>query len=161
MADSRISDLTAATNASSGDEFVLVQGGVTKKIDFDKLVGSFPAELVIACSDETTDLTTGTAKVTFRMPYKMNCTEVRANVNTAPVGSTIEVDINKSGASILGTVISIDASEKTSTTATTPPFIDTPTLEDDTEITIDIDQVGSSTAGKGLKVVMIGKRILT
>jgi len=161
MADSRISDLTAATNASSGDEFVLVQGGVTKKIDFDKLVGSFPAELVIACSDETTDLTTGTAKVTFRMPYKMNCTEVRANVNTAPVGSTIEVDINKSGASILGTVISIDASEKTSTTAATPPFVDTPTLEDDTEITIDIDQVGSSTAGKGLKVVMIGKRILT
>ena len=161
MADSRISDLTAATNASSGDEFVLVQGGVTKKIDFDKLVGSFPAELVIACSDETTDLTTGTAKVTFRMPYKMNCTEVRANVNTAPVGSTIEVDINKNGASILGTVISIDASEKTSTTATTPPFVDTPTLEDDTEITIDIDQVGSSTAGKGLKVVMIGKRILT
>ena len=161
MADSRISDLTAATNASSGDEFVLVQGGVTKKIDFDKLVVSFPAELVIACSDETTDLTTGTAKVTFRMPYKMNCTEVRANVNTAPVGSTIEVDINKNGASILGTVISIDASEKTSTTATTPPFVDTPTLEDDTEITIDIDQVGSSTAGKGLKVVMIGKRILT
>jgi hypothetical protein len=161
MADSRISDLTAATNSSSGDEFVLVQGGVTKKIDFDKLVGSFPAELVIACSDETTDLTTGTAKVTFRMPYKMNCTEVRANVNTAPVGSTIEVDINKNGASILGTVISIDASEKTSTTAATPPFVDTPTLEDDTEITIDIDQVGSSTAGKGLKVVMIGKRILT
>jgi hypothetical protein len=160
MADSRISDLTAATNASSGDEFVLVQSGVTKKIDFDKLVGSFPAELVIACSDETSDLSTGT-KVTFRMPYKMNCTEVRANVNTAPVGSTIEVDINKSGASILGTVISIDASEKTSTTAATPPFVDTPTLEDDTEITIDIDQVGSSTAGKGLKVTLIGKRILT
>ena len=82
MADSRISNLTAATTASSGDEFVLVQGGVTKKIDFDELVGAFPAELVIACSDETTDLTTGTTKVTFRMPYKMNCTEVRANVNT-------------------------------------------------------------------------------
>lgn len=31
MADSRISNLTAATNASSGDEFVLVQSGVTKR----------------------------------------------------------------------------------------------------------------------------------
>lgn len=161
MADSRISNLTAATNASSGDEFVLVQSGVTKKIDFDELVGAFPAELVIACSDETTDLTTGTAKVTFRMPYKMQLEEVRANVNTAPVGSTIEVDINKNGTSILSPVISIDASEKTSTTAATPPFIDTPILEDDSEITIDIDQVGSTTAGKGLKVVMIGRRILT
>ena len=161
MADSRISDLTAVVTPLLTDVYAVVQGGETKKIQFDQMVELIPAELVIACSDETTDLTTGTAKVTFRMPYKMNCTEVRANVNTAPVGSTIEVDINKSGASILGTVISIDASEKTSTTATTPPFIDTPTLEDDTEITIDIDQVGSSTAGKGLKVVMIGKRILT
>ena len=161
MADSRISDLTAVVTPLLTDVYAVVQGGETKKIQFDQMVELIPAELVIACSDETTDLTTGTAKVTFRMPYKMNCTEVRANVNTAPVGSTIEVDINKSGASILGTVISIDASEKTSTTAATPPFIDTPTLEDDSEITIDIDQVGSSTAGKGLKVVMIGKRILT
>ena len=52
-------------------------------------------------------------------------------------------------------------SEKTSTTAATPPFIDSPTLEDDSEITIDIDQVGSTTAGKGLKVVIIGRRVLT
>ena len=163
MADSRISNLTAATNASSGDEFVLVQGGVTKKIDFDELVGAFPAELIIACSDETTDLTTGTSKVTFRMPYKMRVEEVRANVNTAPVGSTLDVDINNGGASILSTIITIDDGEKTSTTAAVPPVINvlSAVILDDAEITIDIDQVGSTTAGKGLKVVIIGRRVLT
>jgi hypothetical protein len=31
-------------------------------------------------------------------------------------------------------------------------------LADDAEMTIDIDQIGSSTAGKGLKVCLIGTR---
>lgn len=160
MADKRISDLTAATSTTSGDEFALVQSGTTKKIDYDDLVGSIPTELIIACSDETTDLAVATSVVTFRMPYKMNLTEVRANVNTAPVGSTLNVDINDGGVSVLSTVITIDDSEKTSTTAATPPVISSSTILDDAEITIDIDQVGSTTAGKGLKVVMIGQRIL-
>ena len=114
--------------------------------------------LGIACSDETTDLTTGTAKATFRMPYALTVTAVRANVNTAPVGSTIIVDINDGAASILSTKLSIDASEKTSTTAATPPVISDSALADDAEITIDIDQIGSGTAGKGLKGWIIGTR---
>lgn len=111
---------------------------------------------VVAASDETTDLTTGTAKITFRMPYAFTLTDVRASVTTAPVGSTIEVDINESGTSILSTVLSIDASEKTSETAATAAVISDASLADDAEITIDIDQVGSTTAGAGLKVTLIG-----
>jgi len=113
---------------------------------------------IVACSDETTDLTTGTAKATFRMPYAFTLQEVRASVTTAPVGSTIIVDINEDGTTILSTKLSIDASEKTSTTAATPPVISDSALADDAEITIDIDQVGSGTAGAGLKVALIGVR---
>lgn len=119
---------------------------------------NFPVELVIACSDEATDIAIGTAKVTFRMPYAMTVDEVRANVNTAPTGSTIIVDINEDGSTILSTKLSIDATEKTSTTATTAPVISDTALADDAEITIDIDQVGSTIAGKGLKVVIKGTR---
>lgn len=111
----------------------------------------------VAVSDETSDLTTGTAKLTFRMPFKMEVSEVRASVTTAPVGSTIIVDINESGTTILSTKLTIDAGEKTSTTAATAAVISDNTLADDAEITIDIDQVGSSTAGAGLKVTFIGK----
>lgn len=110
----------------------------------------------VAVSDETTALTTGVAKVTFRMPYSFTLTGVRASVTTAPTGSTLVVDINESGASILSTKLSIDAGEKTSTTAVAPPVISDSALADDAEITIDIDQIGSTIAGAGLKVYLIG-----
>lgn len=115
-------------------------------------------ELLIACSDETTAITTGTGKVTFRMPHPMTLTEVRASATTAPTGSTIVIDINEAGVSILSTKLSIDASEKTSTTAATPAVISDASLADDAEMTIDFDQVGSTIAGAGIKVTLIGTR---
>jgi hypothetical protein len=121
------------------------------------LIGA-PIELIIACSDEATSLTTGTAKVTFRAPYAFTLTAVRASVNTAPTGSTLIVDINEAGTTVLSTKLSIDASEKTSTTAASAAVISDSAIADDAEITIDIDQIGSTIAGKGLKVALIGTR---
>lgn len=119
---------------------------------------SVPFEIGVAISDETTDLTTGTAKITFRAPFAMTLTDVRSNVNTAPTGSTLIVDINEGGVSVLSTKLSIDAGELTSTTAATPPVISDANIADDAEITIDIDQIGSTIAGKGGKVWLIGTR---
>ena len=160
MADSRISDLTAVVTPALTDVYAVVQGGVTKKIQFDQIVETIPAELIVACSDESTALTTGTEKVTFRMPYAMNLTEGRASVGTAPTGSTIIVDINEKGSTILSTKLTIDAGEKTSTTAAVEAVISDSSLADDSEMTIDIDQVGSTVAGAGLKVTLIGTRVL-
>jgi len=113
----------------------------------------------IACSDETTALTTGTAKVTFRMPYAFTLTAVRASLTTAQAtngaGGIFTVDINEGGSTILSTKLTIDNTEKTSTTAATAPVISDANLADDAEITIDIDQIGDGTA-KGLKVALIG-----
>jgi len=90
----------------------------------------------------------------------MTVTDVRASVNTAPTGATIIVDINEGGTSIMTTTkLSIDASEKTSTTAAAAAVITDSILADDAEITIDIDQVGSTLKGKGLKVWIIGTPI--
>lgn len=113
----------------------------------------------IACSDESTDLTTGTAKVTFRLPFAMTLTAVRASVTTAPTGSTLTVDINESGTTILSTKLTIDAGEKTSITAATAAVISDANLADDAEMTIDIDQIGSTVAGAGLKVWLIGNKV--
>lgn len=114
--------------------------------------------IIIAVSDETTPLTTGTAKVTFRMPYAFSVTDVRASVGTAPTGSVLTVDINEGGVSILSTKLTIDDGEKTSTTAATPAVISDGALADDSEITVDIDGIGSTVAGAGLKVSLIGYR---
>jgi len=114
--------------------------------------------LVLAASDESTALTTGTGKVTFRMPYAFTVSAVRASLSTAQAsGSIFTVDINDSGTTILSTKLTIDNTEKTSTTAATAPVISDTSLADDAEITIDIDQVGDGTA-KGLKITLIGTR---
>ena len=111
---------------------------------------------VLACSDETTLLTTGT-KLTFRMPYAFTVSAVRASLTTVATGGTlVTVDINEGGTTILSTKITIDASESTSTTAATAPVISDTALADDAQITIDIDAIGNTTTGKGLKVYIIG-----
>lgn len=112
----------------------------------------------LAISDESTNLTTGTGKLTFRMPYAMTLTGVRASVKTAPTGSTVIVDINEEGVSVISTKLSIDATEKTSTTAASAAVISDSAIADDAEITVDIDQIGSTIAGQGLKVTLYGTR---
>jgi hypothetical protein len=120
--------------------------------------GGSPEAIQLAASDETTALTTGTAKVTFRMPFAMTLTAVRASLTTAQAsGSIFTVDINQGGSSVLGTKLTIDNTELTSTTAATPATITTSALTDDAEITIDIDQIGDGTA-TGLKITLIGTR---
>lgn len=117
---------------------------------------TLPVALVIAVSDETTDITTGTAKVTFRMPYAMTLTAVRASLATASSSGTPTIDINEGGSTILSTKLTIDASEKTSTTAAAAAVISDTALADDAEITIDIDVAG--TGAKGLKIALIGTK---
>jgi hypothetical protein len=110
-----------------------------------------------AMSDETTDLTTGTAKVTFRMPYAFTISAVRASVNDAAAGTLITVDLNEEGTTIMATnKLTIDIAEESSTTAATVAGVTDTAIADDAEITGDIDGVG--TTAKGLKVCMIGRQ---
>jgi len=112
--------------------------------------------IMVAASDETTAITAGTSKITFRMPYAYTVTAVRASLSTAQTsGNIFTVDINESGASILSTKLTIDNTEKTSVTAATAAVISDTSLADDAEITIDVDQIGDGTA-KGLKITLIG-----
>lgn len=120
------------------------------------ITASFPETLIFAVGDETTPITTGVAKVTYRMPFAMTLTSVRASLTTASSSGDPTVDINESGTTILSTKLSIDATEKTSTTAAVASVISDTALADDSEITIDIDAAG--TGATGLKVYLIGTR---
>lgn len=114
--------------------------------------------ITVAASDETTNLTTGTNKVKWRMPYAFTVTAVRASLSTAQTaGSIFTVDINEGGTTILSTKLTIDNNELTSVTAATPPVISDANLADDAEMSIDIDQVGTAGA-RGLKVTLLGFR---
>jgi hypothetical protein len=152
-----------ADGADGADGVGVITGGTTGQVlakasntDYDTewVTQTEQDTYIIACSDEATALTTGTNKARFRMPFAGTLTAVKASVNTAPVGSTLVVDINESGTSVLSTKLSIDASETTSATAAVPAVISDSALADDSIISIDIDQIGSGTAGEGLKVTL-------
>jgi hypothetical protein len=124
-----------------------------KKVDWDDVLGT--KEIQIACSDLTTDITTGTTKAYFRMPYAATLTDVRVSLLTAGTTTGITVDINESGTSVLSTKLTTDATEKTSETATTAAVISDSSLGNDAEITIDFDAI--PTSGQGVIVTLILK----
>lgn len=135
-----------------------VTSAIQTQIDGKLSSSTIPCVIQLACSDETTAITAGTGKVTFRMPHAMTLTGVRASLTTAQTsGNIFTVDINEGGTSVISTKITIDNTEKTSTTAVTAPVISDSSLADDAEITIDVDQIGDGTA-KGLKITLIGTR---
>jgi hypothetical protein len=109
----------------------------------------------VALSDETTAITTGTAKATFRIPFACTMTALpRANVNTVSSSGLPTFDIKKNGTTIFSTTLTIDASEKTSVTAATPAVLSggSTTFADDDEVTIDITTAG--TGAKGAKITL-------
>ena len=114
-----------------------------------------------AVGDETSAITSGTAKLTFRMPFAMTLTAVRASLSTAQGadggGGIFTVDVNEAGSTILSTKLTIDNNEKTTATAATAAVISDTALADDAEMTVDVDQVGDGSA-KGLKICLIGYR---
>lgn len=164
MADTKTSALTAlaAADLVKTDVLPIVDSSAntTKKLTVESLVESTVTGLmsfVVACSDESTAIDATGTKVTFRMPFAFTLTAVRASLTSACSTGTFTVDINDGGTSVLSTKLTIDATEKTSTTAATAAVISDSALADDAEITIDVDNVGDSTA-TGLKVTLIGVR---
>lgn len=124
---------------------------------------------MFALSDETSHLTTGTAKLTFRIPTAFTIEQVHINCNTAPTGSAITIDISDDGVSLFdngtnnGVRPTIAATSKTSVGGTAHVFAQsggaatsTVAIAGDSEMVVDIDTVGSTVAGKGLKLTLVG-----
>jgi len=111
---------------------------------------------IVSLTSETGDLTVADNLAQIRMPFAFTLTEVRAFVNTAPVGAALTFDITEAGSTILSTLITIDVTEKTSESAATPPVISDASLADDAIIGFNCDVIGSSTSGAGAKIMLIG-----
>jgi len=162
MANKKFSAFSSGADATSASRIVGYTNSTTNNNQWTPeelaagLQEHLPESFIIACSDETTALTTGT-KATFRMPYAFTVTAVRASLTTAGSTSGVTtVDINESGSSILSVLLTIDQGELTSTTAATPPVISDASLADDAQMTIDIDGLSGGATEAGLKVTIIG-----
>ncbi len=138
------------TGASTAAAALTALGGVP--------AATFPVEICVAAGDEATAITVGTGKVTFRAPFAFTVTGVRASLTTASSSGTPTFDINEGGTTILSTKLTVDANERTSTTAATPAVISDGAIADDAEITVDVDVAGTGAAGP--KIWLIGTRSL-
>ena len=139
---------TTVTRASAGD--IAVEGNRVFRVG-GSTVG-LPDVWVIPIGDETTALTTGTAKVTFRAPYAATVTAVYATLTTASSSGTPTFDINEAGTTILSTKITIDASEDDSANAATAPVISDTAIANRAKITIDVDTAGTGAAGAKIEI---------
>ena len=146
---------TAETNTGTDTGRTVTPDGLAGSVHGEKVI-----EMIVV--GFTTALTTGNGKFYFHVPSTLNgfdIVDVHAEVISAPAGSTIIIQLHNltATADILSTLLTIDASETGSDTAATAAVIDG--NEDDLAtndvIRVDIDQVGSSTAGSGLIVTLI------
>lgn len=167
LTDSANLDLGGANITTHADmvlEFFGEGSGVTRLIDGQTASGRSIKEsvaLVVGVGDETTAITTGTNKRRFRAPFAFTITDARASLASAQAsGTVVTVDVNQGGNSIFTTVLTIDNSELTSTTAATPSVLNSTyvSVADDALIAIDIDACDGSTSAAGLKVTLIGYR---
>lgn len=131
---------------------------ITSNAVFDATEELKKEYIVIPITGILENVSTGTSKAYFRVPFAGTLLSVKASLLIAQAsGSLITVDINKSGTSILSTKLTIDNTEKTSLTAATPAVISDAVITDDVELTFDIDQIGTAGA-KGLQITMVIKR---
>lgn len=167
LTDSANLDLGGANITTHADmvlEFFGEGAGVTRLIDGQTASGRSIKEsvaLVVGVGDETTAISAGTNKRRFRSPFAFTITEARASLASAQAsGTVVTVDVNQGGNSIFTTVLTIDNSELTSTTAATPSVLNVTyvSVADDALIAIDIDACDGSTAAAGLKVTLLGYR---
>jgi hypothetical protein len=113
--------------------------------------------LIIAAGDETTALTVADGKTEFQMPYAFTLTDVRATLTTAGSTSGVTtIDIEDDGSSIFSTLLTIDSTEKTSTSAATAAVISGATIADGSIMKINVDVLSGGATEAGLKIAFIG-----
>jgi hypothetical protein len=124
----------------------------TTEITFtsDKLIG-LPYDTSFAVSDEETQITSGTSKITLFASRDFEINKVKVSLTTTG-STTTTVDVNINGSSILTSPLDLTSgNELASETGLTVA------VDEDDKITVDIDVAG--TGATGLKVYLIGKTL--
>ena len=142
-------DVTSTGNATAIGAGVIVLADIATAAKTESLI--------IAAGDETTALTVADGKTEFQMPYAFTLTDVRATLTTAGSTSGVTtIDVEDDGASIFSTLLTIDSTEKTSTSAATAAVISGATIADGSIMKINVDVLSGGATEAGLKIAFIG-----
>lgn len=107
---------------------------------------------------ETASVSAAASVYTFEMPFAFTITSVSASVVTAPTGADMQIDVREGATSIFdgANIVVIDAGETSSSTSVAPAVISDGEVAANAVVSVDVDQVGSSVAGAGLKITLTG-----
>lgn len=154
-------EVTAIGNGLTQHQLYRLPDGTLKTINDDGATPDYSTRnkqcLSFALSDENTPLATG-QRLSIRCPYAFEVTDIKASVNGAPVGADVEIEVSVDGTSLLDvtTPLIIPDGSLTSSASATTLLYNFNLIEDDSLILFNINQIGSTTAGSGLKVYIIG-----
>lgn len=111
--------------------------------------------IIVAMSDETTDLTAG-VKVTMPMLYPFTLKQVQVGLGTASSAGALTFNLKKNGVTVFSTKPTIDANETSSLTAAVPSVLTVnPTqIAAGDILSLEIDAEG--TGAKGAKMALLG-----
>ena len=154
------SDVVADSNTDSltliaGSNVTITTNATNNSITINSTAGTQPTMswIIDISRDETTDLTTGDGKYLFRIPQACTIVNFKFWVTRQPTGSTISIDVdyNSSGTMLNNNVIIEDSAFFNSSAAD----IANPNMAEDDMLRFDLDQVGATQKGNGLKCAIL------
>ena len=151
--------VTSADMSADKISFYDTSSAATRSILFNQLTAFTERTLVIKCVADTIGPSVGNGITHITIPSTLdgkNLQSAQAHVYTAGTGSLTTVQLHNltDGQDMLSTAITIDASEKDSSTAATPSVTGTYTEVSTADvIRIDVDVVATSTLGLEVRMV--------
>jgi len=160
---SELADITGAGDVSGWSAGDLVSAVDASDSNNSKKI-KLPAEIGIACSDETTAITAGntaadTQKASILIPRAMTVTEVKVNLYKK-TSSTVTIDVNyhatapESAATLLNAALSMTSTNLHAATSTFASSATSYSLAENSFVTVDVDAAGTNALG--LKVWLLG-----
>ena len=149
----------SADMAADKISFYDTSSGVARSILFNKLTAFSERTLVVKCVADTIGPSTGNGITHVTIPSTLNgknLSSAQAHVYTAGTGSLTTVQLHNltDGQDMLSTPITIDASEKDSSTAATPSVTGSYNGVSTADvIRIDVDVVATNTLGLEIRMV--------
>ena len=151
--------VTSADMSADKVSFYDTSAAATRSILFNKITAFTERTLVIKCVADTIGPTVGNGITHVTIPSTFddkNLQSAQAHVYTVGTGSTTTVQLHNltDGQDMLSTAITIDASEKDSSTAATPSVVGNYSLVSTADvIRIDVDVVATNTLGLEVRMV--------
>jgi len=157
-----IPNLTGVSSADMSTDkisFYDTSAGVTRSILFNQITAFTERTLVVKCVADTIGPSVGNGITHVTIPSTLdgkNLSSAQAHVYTVGTGSTTTVQLHNltDGQDMLSTPITIDASEKDSSTAATPSVVGAyGGVSTADVIRIDVDVVATNTLGLEVRMV--------